>query len=240
MTANGAVGYSSGARGDNDAPARTGGMAAAMVISGQQLPAANRMGRWLIVKSNRMRHAHTNCAMGLCFGTAGIKQANPRQLQSHLQNWLPCLELSRTAQGAASYFGSKRNFGGDTYLGLDPLANATVALMLASPEDNLFLFGGKTKGWLTNSSTEEAVDTAANSKPAPVASQPDTADGDKTAEYRSWTSADGQFQVEAKLVKVEDQVVHFKRKEDDSIIAVPLSKLSRADRRFVQQHQSRK
>lgn len=147
MTSNGAVGYSSSSRGDNDAPARTGGMAAALVISGQALDAADRMGQWLIIKNNRMRHAHANCAMGLCFGTAGIKQANPRQLERHLQNWLPYLELSRSAHGSASYFGSKRNFGGDAYLGLNPLANATVVLMLASPEDNLFLFGGKTKGW---------------------------------------------------------------------------------------------
>lgn len=148
MTANGAVGYSSSARGDNDAPARTGGMAAALMISGQQPAAAVKMGNWLIFKNNRLRHAHTNCAMGLCFGTAGIKQANPRQLNRHLKNWLPYVELSRSAHGAASYFGSKRNFGGDSYLGLNPLANATIALMLASPESNLFLFGGKKKGWL--------------------------------------------------------------------------------------------
>ena len=120
MTDNGAVGYSSRAPGDDDAPARTGGMAAALVIGGQHLDTANAMGRWLILKNNRLTHAHTNCAMGLFFGTAGIKQANPRQLQQHLQNWLPYLELCRSAQGAASYFGSKRNFGGDEYLGLAP------------------------------------------------------------------------------------------------------------------------
>jgi hypothetical protein len=109
MTNNGAVGYSSAARGDNDAPARTGGMATALVISGQRLDAATAMGTWLILKNNRLRHAHTNCSMGLFFGTAGIKQANPRQLSRHLQHWLPYLELCRSAQGAASYCGSKRN-----------------------------------------------------------------------------------------------------------------------------------
>jgi hypothetical protein len=148
MTDRGAVGYSSSAKGDNDAPARTGGMAAALMISGQQPAAAAKMAGWLIAKNNRMRHAHANCSMGLCFGTAGIKQASPRQLRRHLKNWLPYLELSRSAHGAASYFGSKRNFGGDKYLGLSPLANATVALMLASPENNLFLFGGRKKNWL--------------------------------------------------------------------------------------------
>lgn len=148
MTKSGAVGYSSSARGDNDAPARTGGAAVGLSIRGQQLGAARKMGRWLIAYNNRMRHAHANCCMGLFFGTAGIKHGQKSQLNLHLNNWLSYLELSRNAHGSASYFGSKRNFGGDSYLGFAPLANATVALMLASPEDNLFVFGGRAKGWL--------------------------------------------------------------------------------------------
>lgn len=194
MTDNGAVGYSSAARGDNDAPARTGGMAAALVISGQHLNAANAMGRWLIVKNNRLRHAHTNCAMGLFFGTAGIKQANPRQLPQHLQNWLPYLELCRSAHGAASYFGSKRNFGGDEYLGLAPLANATIALMLASPEDKLFLFGGKTKGWLTKAPAGELVDAPAKSQPAPATARSGMAAGSQGAPSPASQDVGGQDQ----------------------------------------------
>jgi len=233
MTSNGAVGYSSGARGDNDAPARTGGMAAALVISGQRPDLAAAMGRWLILKNNRMRHAHTNCAMGLFFGTAGIKQANPRQLPSHLQNWLPYFELCRSAHGAASYFGSKRNFGGDEYLGLAPLANATIALMLASAEDKLFLFGGKTKGWLTKASPSDLADAAAKSKPRPGTSKSDATAAAGTAPYRTWTSADGQYRVVAKLVKLEDKTVHLERKDDGEIVAVPLAKLSADDRLVV-------
>jgi hypothetical protein len=165
MTPNGAVGYSSVGRGDDDAAARTGGMAAALVISNQRLDAATAMGSWLILKNNRLRYAHTNCAMGLCFGTAGIKQANSKQLSRHLQNWLPYLELCRSAQGAASYCGSNRNYGGDEYLGLNPLGNSTVALMLSSPESKLYLFGGKTKGWLNRTTTEVPPDNPRKSKP---------------------------------------------------------------------------
>lgn len=148
VTPNGAIGYSSAAKGDNDAPARTGGMAAALVLWGQAKMAAP-LGNWLIERNNRLTHAHTNAAMGLAFATCGIKLANPKQLGKHLLNWLPYFELSRSAAGPAAYNGSKRNFGGDQYLGLTALANATVSLMLASPEDHLFLLGGKTKGWMT-------------------------------------------------------------------------------------------
>lgn len=227
MTKNGAVGYSSGAVGDNDAPARTGGMASALVISGQHPDAALAMGRWLIDKNNRLSHAHTNCSMGLYLGTAGIKQANPRQLQRHLQNWLPYIELSRSASGAASYFGNKRNYGGDEYLGQAPLANATIALMLGSPESNLFMFGGKTKEWLTK-------------PPAAVATSnpPQSNAAERPAEeaYRTWTSSDGQFSVVAAFVKLEDSQVHLKRKDNGKIITVPLTKLSFADQPFARPH----
>ena len=233
MTNNGAVGYSSAARGDNDAPARTGGMAAALAISGQRLDAAAAMGTWLIQKNNRMRHAHTNCSMGLFFGTAGIKQANTRQLPRHLQNWLPYLELCRTAQGAASYCGSKRNYGGDEYLGLSPLANATVALMLASPENTLFLFGGKTKGWLNKPTGDVAADSPPKSKAQTSNAKQNVETPDVAAEFRTWTSTDGQFQVVAKLIKLDGETVHLERQDDGRQIAVPLGKLSSEDRLFL-------
>ena len=38
-------------------------------------------------------------------------------------------------------------WGGDEYLGLHPIGNATVALMLASAEGKLFMHGGKEKNW---------------------------------------------------------------------------------------------
>jgi hypothetical protein len=172
--------------------------------------------------------------MGLCFGTAGIKQANPSQLEGHLQNWLPYLELSRTAQGAAGYFGSKRNFGGDKYLGLNPLANATIAFMLASPEDNLFLFGGKTKGWFKKSSTNESVGAAPKSESAPKITESRDLGSKETTKYRIWTSDDDQYRLEAKLVKTEGQMIHLLCKDDGRIAVVPLSRLSRDDRLFVQ------
>lgn len=233
MTKDGAVGYSSAARGDNDAPARTGGMATALVISGRHPDVASAMGRWLILKNNRLRHAHTNCAMGLFFGTAGIKQANPQQLSHHMQNWLPYIELCRSAQGAASYFGSKRNFGGDEYLGLAPLANATIALMLASPENKLFLFGGTTEGWLTETHADGIADRSTKSKSSATTSKADDVSEKEVSEFRTWKSANGQFRVVARLLKVDHETVHLERKDGGGSIAVSLEQLSPEDRLFV-------
>ena len=152
MTRGGAVGYSSRAVGDNDAPTRTGGMATALTVAGQNPELVRPMGQWLMAKNNRLRHAHTNCSMGLIFGTWGIKAAGGnRALVQHLKNWQPYLELSRSVEGPAMFFPSKRNFGGDEYLGLQLMGNATVGLMLAATENNLFVLGGRKKKWLVDS-----------------------------------------------------------------------------------------
>jgi len=238
MTTSGAVGYSSAARGDNDAPARTGGMATALVLSGQQPQSALAMGKWLIDKNNRMTHAHTNCAMGLFFGTAGIKNSNPNQLQRHLQNWLPYLELSRNAQGSASYFGSKRNIGGDEYLGLSPLANATVALMFASTENNLFLYGGRTKGWLnkvSKKSSSTSIEPAAALPQLPRLDEKADPPKNKIDDHRTWKSIDGQFQVVAKFIKLDGMTVVLERQDTMKTITLPLMKLSQQDQQFIKE-----
>ena len=49
---------------------------------------------------------------------------------------------------------------------------------------------------------------------------------------RKWTSSDGQFSIEADLVEYAEGQVTLK-KSDGETIAVPISRLSAADRRFV-------
>jgi len=70
-----------------------------------------------------------------------------------MRYYLPYFELSRSADGSAMYIGNKGNFGGDQYLGLDAIGNATVALMLTSTDGKLFLFGQKKKNWLSPSAS---------------------------------------------------------------------------------------
>lgn len=73
--------------------------------------------------------------------------ANRKSHQLVMQKWKPYLKLCRTSAGSAAYLGSKRNYGGDQYLGLPSIGNATVALMLASGQNNLFQHGGTRKTW---------------------------------------------------------------------------------------------
>jgi thiol-disulfide isomerase/thioredoxin len=56
--------------------------------------------------------------------------------------------------------------------------------------------------------------------------------GTAVAEVRTWTSADGKFKVEAELLSVQEGKVSL-RKADGTEVAVPLTKLSEADRQFV-------
>ena len=50
---------------------------------------------------------------------------------------------------------------------------------------------------------------------------------------RKWTSADGQFSVQAELIRQSSAAVRLK-KSDGSVITVPKSKLSAADREYLE------
>ena len=143
----GAIGYSSRAPSSPDIGARTGAMAAALSIAGQEPELAGQFSDALVKYTGRMRHAHAMSSIGLIFGMAGVKLANPGDHPQVMRTWRPYLELCRTSAGPAAYFGGKRNTGGDEYLGLHPIGNATVALILASAEGKLFMHGGTRRKW---------------------------------------------------------------------------------------------
>lgn len=140
--ATGALGYSARAPAHPDPPARTGAMAAALAIAGEEPKLAKRFAAALVRQQARMRHAHSMTSIGLIFGFAGIKTNATIAHQAVLKKWTPYLELCRTSHNTAAFFGGKRNYAGDAYLGYHPIANATIALTLASPENHLFLHGG--------------------------------------------------------------------------------------------------
>ncbi|MBC8871457.1 MAG: hypothetical protein H8E44_18695, partial [Planctomycetes bacterium] len=52
--------------------------------------------------------------------------------------------------------------------------------------------------------------------------------------FRTWASRDGQFTVKAAYVRLKDDAVELK-KQDGSVIAVPLEKLSDADQQYARQ-----
>ena len=143
----GAIGYSSRAPWSPDIAARTGAMTSALAIAGEEPKLARQFSDALVKYQGRMRHAHAMSSIGLIYGTAGIRLVSAEGHKQVMQKWRPYLELCRSAAGPAVYFGGKRNYGGDEYLGLHPIGNATVALMLASGEGKLFMHGGKEKNW---------------------------------------------------------------------------------------------
>ncbi len=143
----GALGYSSRAPRSPDISARTGAMASALVVAGREGEMARRLATALLEHHGRMRHAHAMSSIGLIYGFAGLKGAHPKGHEEVMRKWRPFLELSRNAAGSVSYFGGKRNIGGDQYLGLAPIGNAMVALMIASEEGKLHMHGGTRKDW---------------------------------------------------------------------------------------------
>lgn len=146
----GAIGYSSQATWSPDISARTGAMTAALALRNQEPELVTQLSEALVNHQGRMRHAHAMSSIGLIYGFAGLKLANRKSHQLVMQKWKPYLELCRTSAGSAAYLGGKRNFGGDQYLGLPSIGNATVGLMLASAQNNLFQHGGTQKQWFGN------------------------------------------------------------------------------------------
>lgn len=57
--------------------------------------------------------------------------------------------------------------------------------------------------------------------------------------FRTWSDATGTYQTEAAMIKFADGKVHLKKK-DGRIIAVPVSKLSEADQRYVREELARR
>ena len=144
----GAIGYSARATWSPDISARTGAMAAALAVRGEEPDLAAQLAAALTKHDGRMRHAHAMSSIGLIYGFAGLAAVAPDDHAKVMKKWQPYFELSRNAAGSAAFFGGKRNIGGDGYLGYAPIGNAMVALSLASARHQMFMHGGKKQGWL--------------------------------------------------------------------------------------------
>jgi hypothetical protein len=66
----------------------------------------------------------------------------------------------------------------------------------------------------------------------PSAEAQQAGDAPPAADFRTWTSVDGNFTLEAKLLGAENGAVRLQRR-DGAVITVPLSKLSQADADYV-------
>jgi len=51
-------------------------------------------------------------------------------------------------------------------------------------------------------------------------------------EFRTWTDATGEFKIEAHFEKFEEGKVHLRRKDNDKVVVLPTSKLSKEDQTY--------
>ena len=80
----------------------------------------------------------------------------------------------------------------------------------------------------------------------PTRKRPAKSDADKDTNeaaereepFRAWTDNTGEFHVSAKLESADDKSVQL-RKADDSVITVPLERLKRSDRAYVDRFRSK-
>ncbi|MEN6449055.1 MAG: trypsin-like peptidase domain-containing protein [Thermoguttaceae bacterium] len=81
-------------------------------------------------------------------------------------------------------------------------------------------------------------DASASEKPAASpGGRKSTNETAKRFELRTWTSHDGNYHIRAKLRSVDDDKIKLE-KEDGAVIVVPISKLSDADQRFIDETSS--
>jgi hypothetical protein len=143
----GGVRYWSSQTGYGDASARTGTMALALYLAKKDKKTALKMGEYLAKNTKRMRHAHAMSSIGMIFGTLALHNINPKGYRSHMDSWKWYMNLSKQIDYSADYVSSKRNCGGDYYLGKPHCANAIIALMLAPSLAKLWICGNRKKGW---------------------------------------------------------------------------------------------
>lgn len=122
------------------------------------------------------------------------------------------LRLHPSDQYATAWVGSD---GGSSYT-LDGKGDPIVGVFGSSEEDMISL-------GIEPIEQLEPLDAFASAAAVPADPQP---------KFRTWTSADGKFTVEAKLVTVEGNQVKLERR-DGSVVTVPLEKLSEADAALI-------
>ena len=145
---NGGVRYWTTQTGYWDGAARTGQMALALSLRDERPKLRARMAGYLHQHRNRMREAHAMGSIGMIFGTAALRRLNPKGWREHMRTWGWYLALMRQPNASAEYVGGKRNNGGDSYLGLEHVANGIAGVMLATNLGHLHICGNDRLGWL--------------------------------------------------------------------------------------------
>jgi lysophospholipase L1-like esterase len=162
---NGGVRYWTLNTGYWDACARTGQMALALSLRGEQPALVARMTGYLEQHSARMREAHATGSIGMIFGSAALRRIDAQAWRRHATSWRWYHALMQLPDGSAGYVGGKRNNGGDHYLNKQHIANAIAGVMLACERGLLHICGNDERGWLARRTPLPPLEVPAGERP---------------------------------------------------------------------------
>ncbi len=139
---NGAIGYSMWARGGQDAHARSSKTLIGLCVAQKEKALQNSIGEYLETHPGSIRESHAYSAEGVMTTFLSLYMHDQKEHQRQLNLWKWYFTLAEGPDHEAYYIGSKRNNGGDTYLGRQGIFNAMVGVVLSAPKQTLYMYGG--------------------------------------------------------------------------------------------------
>ena len=139
---NGSVGYSNWARGGGDSHCRSSQSLLAMCVAQKKKPFQRSVGTFLKEHPGSVREAHAYSAPSVMATFLALYMYDEDECRRHFNLWKWYFTLAQQPDGSAAYIGSKRNNGGDTYLGKPHIMNASLGIILSAPKQRLYMYGG--------------------------------------------------------------------------------------------------
>ncbi len=139
---NSAIGYSMWARGGNDAHARSSKTLIGLCVAQKKKALRNSIGEYLENYPGSLRESHAYSAEGVFTTFLALYMHDQKEYQRQLNLWKWYFTLAEGPDHIAYYIGSKRNNGGDEYLGRQGIFNATMGIILSAPKQTIYMYGG--------------------------------------------------------------------------------------------------
>ena len=155
----GGTGYI-GPYGNGDGSGRTGLFTLGLHLSGDDKKLTKIQGKYLERHTKRMRECHANGLFGMIWGSAALACVNTKGFRKHMDYWRWYMNMGEAPKGhelARYYIGSKRNNGGDGYLGWDLYNHAAMAMVFSISRKKLFVHGNTNRNWFNNNKGEALV-----------------------------------------------------------------------------------
>ena len=155
----GGTGYI-GPYGNGDGSGRTALFTLGLHLSGDDKKLTKIQGKYLERHTKRMRECHANGLFGMIWGSAALACVNPKGFRKHMDYWRWYMNMGKTPKGhklVHYYIGSKRNNGGDGYLGYDMYNHAAMAMIFSIGRKKLFVHGNTNRNWFNNNKGEALI-----------------------------------------------------------------------------------